>query len=243
MPGAPRQLYFAYGSNLWLQQMAARCPGSQYVGRAVLPDHRWQINERGFANVVPCSGYAVHGLVYAVDGADEARLDRSEGVRAGAYSKAYRAVVLYPAPPALQKQTRRLADHARGGPSPSRPRPRPLVERGARLQHDVLIYMSHDHVRDGAPREEYVGRMNAGIRDAVALAVPADFFDTAVRGYIPEDYGGAAAAAAAAGATPNDAQILPWHRGPRHHQHYYHYHDHDHPPPWGPAVVAVYRRL
>uniref|UniRef100_A0A0D2Y0V7 gamma-glutamylcyclotransferase n=1 Tax=Fusarium oxysporum (strain Fo5176) TaxID=660025 RepID=A0A0D2Y0V7_FUSOF len=64
MSDLPAQLYFAYGSNLWLQQMASRCPESYYVGRAVLLDHRWQINSRGFANVIPCSGYNVHGLVY-----------------------------------------------------------------------------------------------------------------------------------------------------------------------------------
>ncbi|KAF5249384.1 hypothetical protein FANTH_5265 [Fusarium anthophilum] len=108
MPDLPAQLYFAYGSNLWLQQMASRCPESYYVGRAVLMDHRWQINSRGFANVIPCSGYNVHGLVYQVSVDDEARLDRNEGVHSGAYTKSYHSVVLHEAVEDLQLPTRYL---------------------------------------------------------------------------------------------------------------------------------------
>ncbi|TKA64306.1 hypothetical protein B0A49_08227 [Cryomyces minteri] len=45
-------LYFGYGSNLWLHQMARRCPDSTYKGIARLDGHRWIINKRGYANVV-----------------------------------------------------------------------------------------------------------------------------------------------------------------------------------------------
>lgn len=72
-------LYFAYGSNLWLDQMARRCPGSTFVGIAALKDWKWFINTRGYANVIPSPGDVVHGMVYALTPANEMSLDRYEG--------------------------------------------------------------------------------------------------------------------------------------------------------------------
>ncbi|KAI0440171.1 hypothetical protein F4803DRAFT_528341 [Xylaria telfairii] len=178
-PIAPRQLYFAYGSNLWLKQMATRCPNSYYVGRAVLPDYRWQINERGFANILPASGYSVHGLVYELGAGDETRLDRSEGVSSRAYSKDYLPLILHEAPRALRIPTQSLVEG--GGPervinaqmtSPRKHKPY--------LQPGVLVYVSHDFVASGDPRDEYINRMNYGIRDAITMGVPEDFFQTAM---------------------------------------------------------------
>lgn len=48
-----QRLYFAYGSNLALSQMEMRCPSSPYVAPARLKNWRWQINKRGYANIVP----------------------------------------------------------------------------------------------------------------------------------------------------------------------------------------------
>jgi len=77
-----QSLYFAYGSNLHFGQMAKRCPESRFLGRARLRKYRWQINERGFANVVPVQDPSsfVDGLCYLLSTDDEIRLDRSEGV-------------------------------------------------------------------------------------------------------------------------------------------------------------------
>jgi gamma-glutamylcyclotransferase len=187
MREATPRLYFAYGSNLWLAQMATRCPNSIYVGRAILPDYRWHINERGFANVVPASGFTVHGMVYELRGDDEARLDRSEGVSSGAYSKAYKAVILHGAPAALQMRTKWLIED--GGPTQvietARRRAHPTYELEPYLQADVLVYLSEDFVRDGQPRDEYIDRMNYGIRDAIAVAIPSDFFKNTIRQSIP----------------------------------------------------------
>ncbi len=186
----PRRLYFAYGSNLWLKQMATRCPKSYYIGWAVLPDYLWQINQRGFANVTRCSGYSVHGLVYELGPGDEDRLDQSEGVSTGAYSKARLSVVLHAAKPALQLPTRRLVKE--GGPvSAMRAVWRRLghastSEPAAYLEADVLVYLSEDYVQRGVVREEYIDRMNQGIHDAVDLGVPADFFENVVRPWIPD---------------------------------------------------------
>ncbi|KAK4151971.1 hypothetical protein C8A00DRAFT_16657 [Chaetomidium leptoderma] len=196
-PRAPR-LYFAYGSNLSLTQMATRCPGSYYIGRAVLPDHRWQINQRGYANVVACPGFTVHGLVYELNNGDgndnnnnndddETRLDRSEGVHSGAYTKALLSVVLYPAPAAAQRRTRVVAKEGllfngsgSGGADGGERR------RTASLQERVLVYLSEQFVRPGLPRDEYVDRMNRGIRDAVMMGVPEAYFENVVRASIPD---------------------------------------------------------
>lgn len=84
------KLYFAYGSNLHLTQMATRCPASAFVGKGVLHGWKWHINERGYANVVKSSSSStdrVEGLLYTITPSDEARLDLSEGVAFGCYEK------------------------------------------------------------------------------------------------------------------------------------------------------------
>ncbi|KAI0405021.1 hypothetical protein F4802DRAFT_565384 [Xylaria palmicola] len=183
---ARRQLHFAYGSNLWLEQMAVRCPNSYYVGRAVLPDYRWLINKRGFANIVPASGYSVHGLVYELGAGDEIRLDKSEGVSSGAYSKDYLPLLLHRAPRALRIPTQSLVDD--GGPEraiDALQLPTTSARKDkAYLQPSVLVYISHDFVASSDPRSEYIDRMNSGIRDAIAMGVPEDFFQTAVYPFI-----------------------------------------------------------
>ncbi|KAI0481570.1 hypothetical protein F4859DRAFT_425196 [Xylaria cf. heliscus] len=187
-PLPPRQLYFAYGSNLWMEQMATRCPNSHFMGRAVLPDYRWQINERGYANIVPASGFSVHGLVYELGAGDEPRLDRSEGVSTGAYSKAYLPVVLHMAASALRIPTRSLVED--GGPGrvigEAHQQMIPLRQREACLWPGVLVYVSYNFIRWGQPRDEYIDRINSGIRDALAVGVPGDFFQNAVRSFVPD---------------------------------------------------------
>jgi phage replication-related protein YjqB (UPF0714/DUF867 family)/gamma-glutamylcyclotransferase (GGCT)/AIG2-like uncharacterized protein YtfP len=73
-------IYFAYGSNLCVQQMAQRCPDARNPRRATLADHDWLINERGVATVEPFPGSEVHGVVWQVSDRDLATLDSAEGV-------------------------------------------------------------------------------------------------------------------------------------------------------------------
>lgn len=86
MTATPR-LYFAYASNMSVEQMADRCPDARVVDGAVLADHRFIIAERGYANVLPARGEAVFGILWDISPADEASLDRYEGVRPGLYRK------------------------------------------------------------------------------------------------------------------------------------------------------------
>ena len=77
---AARHIYFAYGSNLCVRQMARRCPDAIDPRRATLADHDWLINERGVATVEPLSGSEVHGVVWQLSDRDLATLDGAEGV-------------------------------------------------------------------------------------------------------------------------------------------------------------------
>jgi Gamma-glutamyl cyclotransferase, AIG2-like len=101
-PHKPQTLYFAYGSNLSFDQMSKRCPQSRFVGRARLYQYHFQINERGFANVVPTRNPEsfVDGLCYRLTIDDEERLDRSEGVPT-AYQKQMLDVEFFAATPSL----------------------------------------------------------------------------------------------------------------------------------------------
>lgn len=79
--------YFAYGSNLWLEQMTSRCPDHRVVGSGILLGYRWIITARGYASVVPSSADFVFGMVYALSESDEERLDACERVGEGLYRK------------------------------------------------------------------------------------------------------------------------------------------------------------
>ena len=73
-------LYFAYGSNLCVRQMATRCPEAGDPRPAQLADHDWLINERGVATIDPRAGTDVHGVLWRLTDADLTVLDAAEGV-------------------------------------------------------------------------------------------------------------------------------------------------------------------
>jgi phage replication-related protein YjqB (UPF0714/DUF867 family) len=75
-----RHFYFAYGSNVCIEQMAQRCPDAIDPRPAVLSDHDWLINERGVATVEPATGNVVHGVLWLLSDDDLATLDSAEGV-------------------------------------------------------------------------------------------------------------------------------------------------------------------
>lgn len=185
----PTRYYFAYGSNLHVKQMKRRCPNSRYIGRARLADYRWQINERGYANVVAAEGRWVDGLVYEIDERDEAKLDVNEGVAKNAYEKRYMAVLLHRAHGALYRRpVSWIVD--KGGPA-AVCRQIMSPERGAagpspHWENGVLVYVSFNHVRDSAPKAEYVNRLKLGIADARALGIEEDYIRNCIRPLIPE---------------------------------------------------------
>ncbi len=77
------QYYFAYGSNINLQQMALRCPNAKVVGPCVLENYEllFRGNGGGFgvATIAAKAGSRVHGLLWKITPRDEQRLDVYEG--------------------------------------------------------------------------------------------------------------------------------------------------------------------
>jgi hypothetical protein len=87
MNGLKKRCYFAYGSNMDVEQMRVRCPGSQILGTARLDGYRFRINRRGVATVVAEEGAVAWGVVWDLTREDERTLDGYEGVPSGLYSK------------------------------------------------------------------------------------------------------------------------------------------------------------
>ena len=88
---ASTYLYFAYGSNMSSARLTARTPSARVVGPGRLPGHalRWHKLGRdgsGKCDVVFAgrgSSAVVWGVVYRIDCAEKADLDRIEGLGVG----------------------------------------------------------------------------------------------------------------------------------------------------------------
>lgn len=79
--------YFAYGSNMNLEQMAERCPGARLLGLARWPGWRFLINSRGYATAREESGVEILGCLWEWTEAHGQTLDRYEGVAEGYYAR------------------------------------------------------------------------------------------------------------------------------------------------------------
>lgn len=165
-------LYFGYGSNLWLKQMAERCPESTFVGIARLHNYRWMINARGSANPVPLDSSAnfedeqthVWGMVYTLTKSDEARLDRNEGVPYS-HTKEVHDIEFWPTD----------GESVEGIDISAVPEKKLMV-----------LYIDRKRTKDDKPREEYIYRMNMGIADALKVGIPSSYVEKVMRKFIPE---------------------------------------------------------
>jgi hypothetical protein len=78
-------LYFAYGSNLDVEQMLERCPSSRALMRACLREHRLEFTHLsrrwggGAADILPQAGTDVWGGLYQLERPELERLDGFEG--------------------------------------------------------------------------------------------------------------------------------------------------------------------
>lgn len=85
MPDFLNELYFAYGSNLNVSQMAQRCPAA--VPHRGLRVNDWRLVFRRVADLEPAAGQQVVGGLWKVTRACEQALDRYEGIHHGLYRK------------------------------------------------------------------------------------------------------------------------------------------------------------
>lgn len=87
------ELYFAYGSNLWLGQMRKRCPSTRVEGAATLTAHRlWfpLTSKRwggGVASIHPEEGARTEGALYSISWDDLHAMDVFEGVPLNMYRR------------------------------------------------------------------------------------------------------------------------------------------------------------
>ncbi len=97
-------LYFAYGSNLWMEQFRQRCPFSRYICNARLSGYKFAIvceddprsTASGYATVLPQEGSKVFGVLCDLAPEDEKILDEKEDVEKGDYIKEWLVVQVEP---------------------------------------------------------------------------------------------------------------------------------------------------
>lgn len=81
------KLYWAYGSNLNVEQMRMRCPGARKLGRLDVPN--CALVFRGVADVAYAPGEKCPGGLWEITEENERALDAYEGVSSGLYVKRY----------------------------------------------------------------------------------------------------------------------------------------------------------
>jgi gamma-glutamylcyclotransferase len=95
------QWYFAYGSNLFIDQKEERTGRIRRADRCRLPGFRFAFNKRGgkgqiYANIVPDDAAEVWGVVYLCNPDAIREMDRCEGVASGHYERIPVTVELKP---------------------------------------------------------------------------------------------------------------------------------------------------
>lgn len=149
-------VYFGYGSNLSPRTLKQRCPDSLFIGLARLDDYRWQINNTGYANIVPSPGDVVYGCLCFLSNRDETALDESEGV-----------------PWLYEKHTVKVTRCGLG-----------VTGEGQKL--DAVTYVDVQRVDDGQINKEYVYWMNKAIEDASKCEMPASYVGKYLKPFVPE---------------------------------------------------------
>jgi hypothetical protein len=86
-------LHFAYGANMNVERMRARCPGGKPLGAARLMRHRLAVMREGWLTAVRDANGSVHGVLWDLALSDIGALDRYEGVAEGLYVKSAQAIV------------------------------------------------------------------------------------------------------------------------------------------------------
>jgi gamma-glutamylcyclotransferase (GGCT)/AIG2-like uncharacterized protein YtfP len=175
-------LYFAYGSNLWIEQMRERCPKSVLYGLGRLRGWHWIINDRQYANVVKItpndplprnSVPEVWGTVWELTQENLAALDEFEGVSTGCYTR--RKVVID------------FWDKVDSSSMPiDRDGERGPLEGVPPYQIETWLYYDPWRTNSSIPHDEYISRMNSGLLDAISLGMPTSYVDRVIRPYIPE---------------------------------------------------------
>ena len=109
--------YFAYGSNMNLEQMADRCPGAKMLGVARKPGWRFIINGRGYVTALDDPSAEVLGCLWELTDEHWKSLDRYEGVAGGYYHRVDCELTLIDSEKVVEAIAYRASDETTGVPS------------------------------------------------------------------------------------------------------------------------------
>jgi gamma-glutamylcyclotransferase len=190
-------IYFAYGTDLWHQQLLTRCPSAKFLGIGRLRHWRFQINSLGYANVVespmpseydaatlrwlgPLLGSQggdprtdnerAYGAVWAISESDEKKLDVLERV-GQCYTKEEASIEFW-------------SSQSHDGQTT----PVSVLKRAKRSR--AVFHVDRINTQDAELGKgcsmQYAYRMNQGIIDALANGVPQGYVDKCIRSYLPQ---------------------------------------------------------
>jgi len=184
-------LYFGYGSNMWHHQVQRRCPNARFVGIARLRHWRWQINSRGYANIVeapqeqhhpntakwlgPLMGddtdlrhdnLRTYGMVWELSDADMKVMDGYEDVPAS-YTKEEAFIELWPRREGQAGKTN-------------------ILRRAKRVK--ATFYCDRENVQDSNDKifRAYSYKMNQAIADGLELGIPEGYINTCIRPFVAD---------------------------------------------------------
>lgn len=158
---------------------------------ARLDGWKWLVNTRGYANVVHCEDQVdgdenfVYGVLYSMSKEDEGRLDVHEGVDYSAPDALDETITSREVRPKEQECGAYNKWYLPVGITTWVDTGFQSACHGAHVL-TALVYVDEFRVSEGLPREEYVGRMNRGIEEAVALGLPRGWVENVVRTHIPK---------------------------------------------------------
>ncbi|KAF2194268.1 hypothetical protein K469DRAFT_195015 [Zopfia rhizophila CBS 207.26] len=214
------ELYFAYGSNMHLQQMAARCGDSTLFAKGILRNYRWQTNSRGGGNVIEGNQEDfVEGIVFTVSPSDVRALRRYEGVEQQIFvERKFDIEVERVLDTALEGRkpadvAKILAQYNSGQSkvpdkfSHDKPSTSKAEEpEGEKVFRKALVYISYKYQLPGDIREEYIARMQLAMADARMLGVSKNYLETSL---YPQVFG------KRTGARPDEIRSLQQRPAPR----------------------------
>lgn len=160
-------LYFGFASNLSPRSIQQRCPGSLYVGLAVLKGWKFVISEVGFGNIVPgAADDEVWGTLSFLTAQHEAALDKSEEIDWWHQKQKVKVRRVTP-----------LKDSADSSGS----------QEGDGDKVEATTYIDVKRTGEGVISKEYLVWMRKAIEDGLQIGVPKSYVDKYMKKYLPEN--------------------------------------------------------
>ena len=171
-PTAFTALYFAFASNISPRTLQSRCPGSLYVGLAVLKGYKFLISSLGFGNVVHTGNNAdeVFGSLYFLTRQNEKAMDEAEMhvLGEGRWHDKIHVEVMR-----MEKKSYSEVDGE-------------LQELGA---VQAMTYIDTTHTSAGVASKENLTFLRRAVDDGIECGIPRSYFEGSWKRFLPEDEG------------------------------------------------------